>query len=102
MTDFDFVFWKKESKEGDLNSLVAGVYNWYFDEVKVFLPNIADSFLWWLPDFATMFKSSFVAQCEEECAEQVEKTLTHEYLHVSLCRTECPLNKQHYAIEAIT
>lgn len=102
MTNFQFMFTDITKKDNEEGYHTAGVYNWMFDEVKVFLPNIVDSFLWWLPDFATMFKSSFVAECEEECAKQVEDTLTHEYIHVSLCKTECPLNKQHNAIEAVS
>jgi len=104
MTKFHFVFTKSEKQSKDkIGYVTAGVYNWYFDEVLIYLPSIADRHFEWLGvDFMwKMFKHSYVTDFEQKCIDQVIKTLGHEYIHVSLCKTECPLNKQHYGIEKI-
>ena len=99
MTTFKFVFEKKESQDQELPGLIGGIYNWYLDEVRIYLPSIADTFYGWVPSFLELFKDSFIRECENHCIKQVNKTLRHEYVHVSLCKTECPLNKQHLAIQ---
>lgn len=103
MTEFEFSFEaRKKTIHGIDLSMLGGVYNYLTDKVTVYLPNIADSVTIYIPDFMTMFKESFIHEVEDDCIEAVQKTINHEYSHVSLCRTECPLNKQHNAIEMIS
>lgn len=101
MTSFKFVFVKRESQDKELSGLVGGIYNWLNDEVEIYLTSIADTFYAWVPSFLKLFKDSFIRECENHCIKLVTEALLHEYIHVSLCRTECPLNKQHYAIKKI-
>ena len=102
MTKFKFSFEERkcEGKEELTNSL-AGTYNFLLDEVKVYLPNIANAVTIYVPGFMTLFNKSFIHEVEDDCIKQIQKTLKHEYEHKSLCTTECPLGEQHKAMDAI-
>jgi len=101
LTTFRFVFEKRESQDKEISGLVGGIYNFYFDEVQIYLTNIADTFFGWVPSFLKLFKDSYIRECENHCLKLVTEALYHEYIHVSLCKTECPINKQHFAIKKI-
>ncbi len=101
MIELKFSFEEKSTNAGVAFG-VAGMYRFLSDPpiVEVYLPNIAHTQLAFIgEDFGTMFKSDYVEEIEQNMRDIIYETLEHEYIHVSLGHTECPLNKQHFFIE---
>lgn len=102
ITAFSFIFEERTAKPNNrYTKHVAGSYNLFFDEIKIYLPSIANSLTFWVPGSMHLFKPEWQTTIEDNIISATQQAINHEYMHKALETTECHFNKHHFAIEMI-